>query len=153
MGTLKDKIKAHTQKKAGRVARARENSEGRELIGRAKKLIDLLKPEYLDRAVQVWVDGLKATKDVYDARAKEWTTQPDWKERREAANMIVAYFEGRPIERQMVMKGSFRDLNDTLARMKQSPEAMRVLQELYPEELPTVQETGSEKPADVTREI
>lgn len=146
---LKDKIKAQTEKKRAGVARA-PTRETVEFVAKAKKLGQILKSGHLERAVRVWIDGLEATKKEYEKVSETWSEVPDWKERRECANMIVAYMEGRPVERQLVIGGSFEDLNAAMGKVKASPEAMRLLESMGG--ALGVQETGSEKQADVTRE-
>jgi hypothetical protein len=148
--SLKDKIREQTEKKRAKVARARERIDV-DLIERAKKLGSLLKSKHLDAAVKVWIAGLDATKKVYDKSGTCCGEEPDWKERRENANMIVAYMEGRPVERQLVVGGNFEDLAAVMKKCQDSPEAMRLLGSMAGG-LDDVQETGPEKQADVTRE-
>jgi hypothetical protein len=100
------------------------------LVTQAKRLVELLGPEHLEAAVKTWVDGLKAMKKVYDPSTKGWIEEPDWRERRENANMIVAYMEGKPIERQVQVTGNFEELGDLLNRIRESPVAMRELANL-----------------------
>jgi len=69
-------------------ARAREGAL--KSYPRRKKLGQILKSSHLDKAVKVWIDGLEATKQVYNKTFETWSEEPDWKERRENANMIVA---------------------------------------------------------------
>lgn len=102
----------------------------------------------------MWIDGLEATKKEYDKISETWSTVPDWKERRENANTIVAYMEGRPIERQMVLGGSFDGFGKMIAKMQGSPEALRVLRSMTGElpALDGVQETAEETELPNTRE-
>lgn len=144
--SLKDKIRASTKAKAeknpAQVTRTRARTMA--MIAEVKRLTELLGPNK-NKAVQVWIDGLEATKRVQVGR-DQWEDVPDWKERRENANMIVAYLEGKPIERAMVATGTFEDYDTLRARIEGSPLAAKLLG------IGNVQETGGEKQADVTRE-
>jgi hypothetical protein len=52
---------------------------------------------------------MKATRPVY-VRGQVVGEEPDWKERRENAALILSYVEGRPVERQIQARGDFEDL-------------------------------------------
>src|ERR1700676_3195748 len=96
---MKDFVKKAVKngKKAGPTTRARARTMA--FITEVKKLTDLLGP-HKKAAVQVWIDGMSATKQVQIAR-DVWVAEPDWRERRENANQIVAYLDGRPHEFQV----------------------------------------------------
>ena len=97
-------------------------------IAEVKKLTEMLGP-HKTAAVQVWIDGLEATKRVQAGR-DVWEDVPDWKERRENANMIVAYLEGKPVELQVQASGSFEDLGTILERYRSTPEGMKLLHDV-----------------------
>jgi hypothetical protein len=123
-GFVKEKIKAETLKKGGPVTRAR--AKRREIIKLAEKLIDMLEP-HRKEAIQVWIDGMRATKPIYE-RGKRVGEEPDWKERRENAALIIAYLEGKPVEKQIQAHGDFEDLQTLLEAMKHSPASQASLQ-------------------------
>src|ERR1700747_1448494 len=79
MSYVKEKIKA--SKNRGPVTRAR--ARRREIITLAETLIDMLEP-YRKEAIQVWIDGMRATKPIYEKGIRVGE-EPDWKERRENA--------------------------------------------------------------------
>jgi len=56
--------------------------------------------------------------------------------------------EGRPVERQLVVGGDFKDLNEAMRRMEASPEARRLLESMGGT---IIQEMGQEKSAELTR--
>jgi hypothetical protein len=66
-------------------------------------------------AVQVWIDGMKAPKPIYE-KGRRVGGEPDWKERRENAALIIAYLEGKPIEKQIQARGDFERPPDTHGR-------------------------------------
>ena len=70
----------------------------------------------------MWIDGMRATKPIYEKGIRVGE-EPDWKERRENAAMIIAYLEGKPVERQLQAHGDFEDLQSLLDAMKHSPAA------------------------------
>jgi hypothetical protein len=93
-----------------------------------EKLHDLLAP-HLPAAVQAWVDGLKATKTMWNQQSHQFedTGLPDHKVRAECARAIVEYVVGKAIERSMQVSGSYKELTQVLEELKQSPEARRLL--------------------------
>jgi len=123
---VRNKIRASTSKNRGPVTRAR--AKRREIIKLAEKLIDMLEPHRRE-AVQVWIDGMRATKPIYE-KGKRVGEEPDWKERRENAALIIAYLEGKPIEKQIQATAEFEDLQTLMERMNQSPAARVALAEV-----------------------
>jgi hypothetical protein len=113
-------------KNRGPVTRAR--AKRREIIKLAEKLIDMLEPHRRE-AVQVWIDGMRATKPIYE-KGKRVGEEPDWKERRKNAALIIAYLEGKPIEKQIQANAEFEDLQTLMERMNQSPAARVALAEV-----------------------
>lgn len=143
-------VESKPEKKSRTNARARAGGRGPNKTELAIKLSELLKNDDLEGAVKVWRDGLEATKFVWSQKEQKYvdTGFPDWDVREKMATAIAAYMEGRPIERQLQIRGSFEDLAAAQARINASPEARRLLASMS-----GVQETGSEKSADVTREV
>ena len=114
---VKNKIK--DSKNRGSLTRARaKRQKRREIIKLAEKLIDMLEPHRKD-AIQVWIDGMKATKPIYEKGIRVGE-EPDWKERRENAALIIAYLEGKPIEKQIQAHGGFQDLQELRAIVRQT---------------------------------
>jgi hypothetical protein len=164
--SLKNKIRADSLKKGRAVAPARAHNEIPKIDGKPvkiptviKSLLDSLNADDIDAVARVYREAMLAThrywsdegKDPKTGRAKgKWVIEPDHKTRITAANMVAAYSEGLPIQRQVQLNANFKDLSEDLRALKGSPEAMRMLRSLGG--LPDVQETGSEKQADVTRE-
>jgi hypothetical protein len=119
-GYVKRKIRERkTSKERPEVARARVKRRGL-LTERAKKLLDLLNEDDLEAAVRVWREGLQATKRFWNPAAKQWIEEPDWRTRHDMSMAIAAYMEGKPVERQMVVAGSFDDFEKLVDRLKLS---------------------------------
>lgn len=93
-----------------------------------KRIADLLTSDDLEAAVQVWREGMEATRLVWSAKLKMYVEAgPDWDTRRECSELIVAYMEGRPMERQLNLNGSFMELGDLLRSVRLSGEALRLI--------------------------
>lgn len=114
---VRNKIRGSTPKNRGPVTRAR--AKRREIIKLAETLIDMLEP-HRKEAIQVWIDGMRATKPIYEKGIRVGE-EPDWKERRENAALIIAYLEGKPIEKQIQAHADFEDLGSLLQAMRHSP--------------------------------
>jgi hypothetical protein len=86
----------------------------------------------LKGAVEIWREGLKATKFVWDQKAQCYvdTGFPDWDVRERMSLAIAAYMEGKPIERQINVTGNFEELGQVLNRIRASPIAMEELADL-----------------------
>ena len=54
--------------------------------------------------------------------------EPDYKIRMDAAKTVLAYKEGMPVQRQVVIAESFESLREALTAATHSPEAMRLIE-------------------------
>jgi hypothetical protein len=115
------------QKEKPLVTRAR-TSQPRTSTKKEEKLHDLLAP-HLPTAAKAWVDGLKATKTMWNQQSHQFedTGLPDHKVRADCAQRIWENVVGRPIERSMQVTGNYKELTQVLEELKQSPEARRLL--------------------------
>jgi hypothetical protein len=84
---------------------------------------------------------MKATKPIYEKGIRVGE-EPDWKERRENAALIIAYLEGNPIEKQVQMLGDFEDLHALLDRMQHAP-SLQKTGEVLPALLDPEREAGT----------
>jgi hypothetical protein len=101
----------------------------------------------LPAAAKAWVDGLKATKTIWNQsmHSFEDTGLPDHKVRAECAEKIWHNVVGKPIERSMEVTGSYKELSVLVEEIHQSPEAMRLLPKgLFDSLLSTSGEPNSE---------
>jgi hypothetical protein len=128
------------------VARARE--KGRLDAEYAGRLSELLAP-HLPAAVQAWVDGLQANKAIWSKELKDFveTNVPDHKVRAECALYLIHYAVGKAIERTLGVTGSYKELSDVLAELRQSPEARRLLPRELFDTLQTAVEDKESPPA------
>jgi len=110
-----------------RPAVARAGACAKLVVKQATELADLLVDRDSSGAIEVLRDGLRATKLMWDGNARDWVEQPDWKARHDCAIAILAYRFGKPVERQMVVAGSFDDFEKLVDRLKLSPLAREEL--------------------------
>ena len=105
--------------------RARRRAKTMALIKQVQHLVDLLGP-HKDAAVQVLVDQLEATRNVYH-NGTLVDTVPDQIIRQKAAIAILEWLEGKPRELQMQITGKVESFSDLLERLRQSPLAREKL--------------------------
>jgi hypothetical protein len=134
-------------------------------------LMEILTDEDLENVAQVYRAALHANrrhwidegKDPKTGRARgHWEVIPDFKTRIAAANMIAAYREGLPVQRQLVIAKQFESAADVIASVKQSPELLKAVMSLQSQGIQIeadgqvidiereVQKTGSECEGDST---
>ena len=100
----------------------------------ASNLDDLLKAKnLLTRAVEALERCLEATHSFYDIITEKVITFPDYKTRLAAVIIVLAYAEGKPVERREIVTRHFETLEELRARVKASPEFQRALRELLGE--------------------
>lgn len=148
---VKDKIKAQTEKKAGRVARARVRKSKKSGSDVITSLRDAITADDVHAVLKVWREAMTATTERWDGETEKWVVLPDTRSRIEATKLVAGYKDGLPRQVQVVFNTNFQDLSAAMKKCQDSPEAMRLLQSMGGE-LTGVQETGSEKQAVVTRE-
>jgi hypothetical protein len=90
-------------------------------------MLALMEPHKAE-AVQVLVDQLKATRNVYHQGVLV-DTVPDEKIRQDAAKLLLEWMEGKPRELQMRVTGKIDDFSDMIARFRNSEEFQRVAPE------------------------
>lgn len=93
-----------------------------------KRLSELLDDGDLELAVETIRGGLKANKSHWDGVAKQMVIEPDFKIRMDAAKTVLAYKEGMPVQRQVVIAESFESLREAIAAATHSPEALRLIE-------------------------
>ena len=128
------------QKKCGsEIARPRTREDRKTLFEKiAASLADVLTDEDLERVANVYRDALGAKqrfwidegKDEFGKSIGHWEWQDDHKTRIQAANMIAAYKEGLPVQRQVVLTKAFESADETIKKIKDSPELLKAIQAL-----------------------
>jgi len=153
--SIKDKIRAQTKKKGGPVARAHTKALTNltKIVKKAASIAELLTADDQKFNIRLLRKLKRATNKMWDPESKTLIDVDDNRTQLAALLVELQYTEGKPIERSVSATVNIRDLADDLRDLQQSPETLRMLQSLGVTELPTIQETGSEKQADVTREI
>ena len=116
---------------AQKIARAREIDSKLAKIMKSSRLFADFIPER-DRADNIIVirEAKKAKGRHYDVDLKQFVDWPDHKTRLAAATLQLAYDEGTPVQRQVVLSASFDSADKTIAKIKESPELLKAIQAL-----------------------
>ena len=110
-----------------KVARPRTREDRKSLVEKiAASLADVLTEEDIERVAKVYRDALGAKqrfsieegKDEFGKSIGHWEWQDDHKTRIQAANMIAAYKEGLPVQRQVVLTKAFESADETIKKIK-----------------------------------
>lgn len=147
--------------------RLRVLKEKREVMERVPRiirgLIDALDDDDIFAVARTYRDALTAETRQWEGAGKDpktgralgqWVVTPDHKTRIQAANMIAAYKEGLPVQRQVILTNAFEAMDQVLGRMETSPEAARILSGGQPIEIEgeVVQESGQRITENLQRE-
>lgn len=95
-----------------------------------KSLLDSITDDDIDRVARAWREAMGATTKTYDIVAKKFVEQPDHNTRMKAGQLIAAYREGLPVQRQITLAGKFKDLGEMLGQLRDSPQGQQLLAEL-----------------------
>lgn len=118
-----------------------------------KSLLDSITDDDIDRVAKAWREALEATTEYYDIKKKKMVVRPDHNTRMKAGQLIAAYREGLPVQRQLTLAGKFKDLTEMLAQLNGSPQGQQLLAELPAIDVESsVQETGAQSDADPSSE-
>lgn len=145
-----------TVKKDGPEPRARKENVAQSLakiVKKAAQIADLMTGEDVEADLRVLRQAKKATHQIFDTSKKKLVKVPDHKTRLAATTLSRAYHEGKPIERQVQVSGTFDELGDMVAKFKSSPAAQGFWNSLQntseSEEQPVIEATVTEvKPAE-----
>ena len=107
--------------------RANRRAKTMALVKQVEEMLALMEP-HKKEAVQVLVDQLKATRNVYHQGILV-DTVPDQKIRQDAAKLLLEWLEGKPRELQVRVTGKPDDFADMLRRFRGSDEFQRVAPE------------------------
>ena len=80
------------------------------MIKKAITISELITEEDQAASLRVLREAKRATHRVFDPAAKQLIEVPDHKTRLAAIALELAYTEGRPVERQVQVRGKFEDL-------------------------------------------
>jgi len=112
----------------------------RSIIRRSAALANLITEQDLEDDARVIREAANATIIAYDPRLKRHVERPDHKTRLAATTLRRAYHEGLPVKREISFQGDFESGDAVIARLRQSPEARRLMPELAA--LDDIQKTG-----------
>jgi len=102
----------------------------------AASLATILNDDDLLLVAAVYRDGLTATQRIWqdnvwtDEKGRlrgKWVEVPDYKTRKACADMIAAYKEGLPVQRQAILLQKFESMDQTRERVSHSPEMLKVI--------------------------
>ena len=116
---------ARARKAAAQVSRAVAK-----VMKKAAILADLMTDDDLAEDMRVLRDAKKATSRVWDIEQKKLVEIPDHKTRLAATTFSRAYKEGLPVQRQVVAVAEFKSIEDTIAKLRASPELLRAIANL-----------------------
>lgn len=139
----------------------------------AETLANLLTDDDLANVAAVYRDGLTATQRIWQENAwtddkgrlrGKWVEVPDYKTRKSCADMIAAYREGLPVQRQAILVQQFESMDQTRERVSHSPELLKAIGNLQKGGVEvetggeiidvetTVQKSGSQNPGVASEE-
>ena len=78
------------------------------------------------RAIECLIDGMDATKRVWDRDNAKWIEEPDWNTRTKNAELVLAYSDGRPVEMKIELSGGFEGYDAKLAKLCSTPEGLKL---------------------------
>jgi hypothetical protein len=78
------------------------------------------------KAIQALYAGLTATRRYWDKDQKAFVEEPDYGTRVKTAELVLAYAEGRPVERQVRLTGGFKEYNEKLEQLCSTPEGLAI---------------------------
>jgi hypothetical protein len=99
----------------------------RPLVRAVRRLADCINDGAPEASAKVIAEAKVATHRIFDVQAKVLVEVPDHKTRLAAVTLELAYVEGLPVKREIVLTGSFESGESVIERLKGSPEAMRVM--------------------------
>jgi hypothetical protein len=115
-----------------------------------RTLLDSMNEDDLDQVARVYREAMNATTTMWDVNERKLITLPDHKTRIAAANMVAAYKEGLPVQRQIRLGAHFDELRDVVERAKRSPAMLDFAKRLLAGQ---VQKSGAEKMVENARVI
>lgn len=86
----------------------------------------MIPPRMKLRALASLNAALKATRSQHGSKGEGLKTEADHATRVKAAELILAYAEGRPVERSVKLTGDFSNYDDRLEKLCSTPEGLRI---------------------------
>ena len=126
--TLRTLAAENPEEAAKRRLRARaESAAVAKVMKKASILADFITEQDREKSMQVVREAKNAMMHVYDQATKCLVERPDHKTRLAAVALERGYDEGLPVERVLQGQVEMESMDVTLARLRGSPEAMKVI--------------------------
>jgi hypothetical protein len=164
-GFVAEKIATYKSKKRRNLARGGAHNDEAKSTAVVKihpvmsRLLAAMTDDDIDRVAQVYREAMQAETWIWIDEGKDEETGrakghrqflPDHKIRLQAANMVAAYKEGLPVQRQIRLDANFTELRDEVEAFKRSPAMQDFARRLASGE---IQIPGGEKQVENAREI
>jgi hypothetical protein len=107
---------------------ARSRAMHRKIRWAAERLADSLGDQDTADDIRVIREAKNAMREYYDPEAGRIVKAPDHKIRIAAVQFSRAYVEGLPVQKQITVAAGMDQLSAVLGGLKESPEALRMLQ-------------------------
>jgi hypothetical protein len=103
-------------------SQAGEVQETADQTSRARSETGSLVPKAtVKKAIERLTKALNAKKTVFDRGSSKFVEHEDWPTIVKAAEMLLAYGEGRPVERQVIIKADAQNYDQKLEKLMASP--------------------------------
>jgi hypothetical protein len=121
-------------------ARAHEEDISQKSVKTARmigSLLEAIDANDIQAIARVWREAMNADRRYWVDKGKNpktgramgyWASEPDHKTRIAAANMMAAYTEGLPIQREVQLNANVDDLQQTIDNLKHSPAGQKMLE-------------------------
>ncbi len=123
-----DTAAAAAEEKLARLRR--EEPALRPVLRTAARLADLIERSDVEAAKTVIDDALNATTRAYNPTTRSFDLLPDHRTRLAGVTLMLSYHEGLPVKREVSVSANFESFESVLERLKESPEARRMLSSL-----------------------
>jgi hypothetical protein len=97
------------------------------VVKKAACLADLMTDKDREDNMRVLREAKNAMHHVYDKDIERLVEKPDHKTRLAATTLQLAYDEGLPVQRQVVITKKFETAGEIIASVKQSPELLKAI--------------------------
>ena len=104
-------------------------------------------------ALDTLIDGLTSERSYYDVLRKSTVTEPDFKTRAQCAEILLAYTDGKPVERKEIIQHNADSMEALAARVKKSPELLSVMRKMVADAEKPAFESGKKDSAQVVGNI
>ena len=101
------------------------------VVKKAACLADLMTDQDREDNMRVLREAKNANHHIYDKDAGGLVEKPDHKTRLAAATLNLAYDEGLPVQRQVVITQNFESAEEAIKKIKESPELLKAIQDVF----------------------